>query len=314
MAIIIRKASDPIAVETIKAVFYGQPGVGKTSFAFTAKNPLLLDYDDGIKRVDEAYRGDSVAMKTWQDSMDLFSSPAQLKPYNTIIMDTVGRALDQLAAHIMKSDIKLRRGEGELTIQGYGVLKTRFKAFLDKLSALGMHIIMIAHDKESKDKDDLRVRPDITGQTLATIIREADLVGYMRSHNNHYSITFTPTDAFYGKNSCGLPNNMNMRETLVSDIIDTALKNMNKDPALYEKYKQQIVSVKNGLAEAKNAEELTRAMNTIMLMKNDFVSDARAQSKKMLNDRAKELNCTFNKTTNEYEDAKSTVPGKPGNN
>ena len=50
MAFRIITEDEPLSLKGIVAVIYGEPGIGKTSLAFTAEKPLLEDYDDGVKR------------------------------------------------------------------------------------------------------------------------------------------------------------------------------------------------------------------------------------------------------------------------
>jgi hypothetical protein len=63
MALKIVRSSDPIRVERLNLVIYGPPGVGKSSLAFTADTPLLLDFDQGAHRA--ANRKDIVRVAQW---------------------------------------------------------------------------------------------------------------------------------------------------------------------------------------------------------------------------------------------------------
>lgn len=123
MALKIVKSSDPLKVERLNVVVYAQPGVGKTSIAFTTSNPLLLDFDGGAYRA--AHRKDSVQVSAWSDVTGITAD--DLAPYSTVIVDTAGRALDMLSADIIKRDPKKGRG-GVLSLQGYGALKAEFGA------------------------------------------------------------------------------------------------------------------------------------------------------------------------------------------
>src|SRR3990167_5019230 len=116
MALKIHKASDPILVTQIKMLIYGQPGIGKSSFGFTAEAPLTLDFDDGARR--SAFRQDIVQIGSWADVNNI--TPEDLKPYKTLVIDTVGRALDFIAASLIADNPKLGSKTGGLTLQGYG--------------------------------------------------------------------------------------------------------------------------------------------------------------------------------------------------
>jgi hypothetical protein len=79
----------PITVERLNVCCTRSPGIGKTSLAFTADNPLLLDFDQGAHRA--------------PNRKDIVRSPVgrrrgitadDLSCYNTVIVDTAGRALD----------------------------------------------------------------------------------------------------------------------------------------------------------------------------------------------------------------------------
>src|SRR5690606_12335554 len=114
---------------------YGAPGLGKTSLAFTADTPLLLDFDQGAHRA--ANRKDIVQVRAWGDVTSITED--DLAPFNTIIVDTAGRALDALTADIIRRNPKLGRG-GALTLQGYGALKAEFIAWLKLLNGFGKDV------------------------------------------------------------------------------------------------------------------------------------------------------------------------------
>ena len=90
MSIKITRAADPIVVDRLNVVIYGPPGIGKSSLAFTADKPLLLDFDLGGHRA--ANRKDIVRVESWADVANI--SIEDLAPFQTVVMDTAGRALD----------------------------------------------------------------------------------------------------------------------------------------------------------------------------------------------------------------------------
>lgn len=199
MAIKIHKASDPIEVTKVRVLIYGQPGIGKSSFAFTADAPLTLDFDDGARR--SAFRQDIVQVASWEDVNAI--SAEDLKPYKTIVIDTVGRALDFIAASIIGDNPKLGTKTGGLSLQGYGALKSSFVTWLSRLNTLGLDVVMIAHDKEATNERDVKiVRPDVTGGSYNEIFKVADAVGYMFKLDGKKRgvLDFNPTENYVGKN------------------------------------------------------------------------------------------------------------------
>ncbi|WP_159468005.1 ATP-binding protein [Dyadobacter sp. 3J3] len=303
---VIKQPTDPIAVEWLIMLIYGQPGVRKTSFSFSSKNPLLLDFDNGVKRVGPKYRGAYVPIKTWDDTDGLFETKTDLSSYDTIIIDTAGKALEVLSLSIMKGDSRMKRKDGALTQQGFGALAQRFKEFMTRLRDLGKHIVLIAHDKETKSGDETMIRPDVTGSTASNIMREVDLCGYMRSHNGKSTITFNPSDNFYGKNTCGLPEFMEVDGVKLSDVIELALKNMNDDTEIYKQYLDQIHKVQTALSVCENADDLNEAKEVIMQI--DFISDVKMQAANLMKEKAAALKCVIDKVTKRYQDATSSVP------
>ena len=200
MALRILRATDPIQVEQLVLLLFGQPGIGKTSIGYTAEAPLLLDFDGGAHR--SAFRKDTVPIDSWEEIATL--SPADLEPYRTIVVDTGGRALDKLTAHIIRNTPKHGTKSGALTLQGYGELKAVFTGWVQQLRSLGKDVVLLAHDLEDKSGDDLIVRPDFQGGSKHEVVKVADAVGYFYKSGSTKVIDFNPTDRWIAKNCAGL--------------------------------------------------------------------------------------------------------------
>jgi hypothetical protein len=239
MGLKITRAADQIKVERLNVCLYGPPGLGKTTLAFTAESPLLLDFDRGAHRA--ANRKDTVQVAAWGDVADM--SAEDLEPYRTVIVDTAGRALDCLTADIIRRNPKAGRG-GALTLQGYGTLKAEFVAWLKALNSYGKDVVLIAHMDEQRNGDDIIERLDVQGGSKGEIYKAADAMGRLTIREGKRLLNFSPTDAAFGKN----PGQLQPLE----------IPHPDKDPAFLAGV---IAKIKTRLNEA--TEEQTRAQELL---------------------------------------------------
>ena len=205
MSVRVIREDEPLGVDTLVVVIYGEPGIGKTSLSFTAENPLLEDYDDGLKR--SVGRKTAVKFDKWADAVEFHKGKdfAALHP-DTLIFDTGGTLLDNfIAQYVITVDPKNSRSGGELSLQGYGALKSVFKQFVAEMKAQKINLLFVCHTESFKDGDNQKFRPKMTGGSYDILLAEADMVGYMESRSNKRTISFSPTDRTIGKNTAEFP-------------------------------------------------------------------------------------------------------------
>ncbi len=196
MTIHITRSTDRIEVRNLCLLIYGSPGIGKTSIGCTAEAPLLLDFDRGAHR--SGFRKDTVQVESWSTVASMTAE--DLAEYRTIVVDTVGRCLDVMAANIIKGNPKMAGYAGALSLQGYGALKSAFATWMGFLASLGKDVVLIAHDREDKKGDELIFRADIQGSSHGEVFKRADGVAYMHSVGRETVLDFSPTDRWLGKN------------------------------------------------------------------------------------------------------------------
>lgn len=227
MALKITRETDLIRVNQLAVVIYAPPGIGKTTLAFTADAPLLLDFDKGSYRAKN--RRDSVQVDNWQDVANMDGS--DLAPYSTVIVDTAGRCLDALSADIIRRDPKKGRG-GALTLQGYGSLKSEFIAWTKHLRSFGLDVVLLAHSDEQHKGDDIIERLDVQGGSKNEIYKSADAMARLGIINGKRILNFSPTDTAFGKNPANLEPlevpNYATAPTFLADVIQRTKDALNE--------------------------------------------------------------------------------------
>lgn len=295
MSLKIVRAEDRIEVKNLVIALYAQPGIGKTTMAFTADSAILLDFDRGAYRA--ANRGDSVQVESWSDVTSIEAS--DLAPYKTVVVDTAGRALDFLTVDITKKNAKHGNG-GALTLQGYGVLKSQFTAWLTTMKLMGKDVVLIAHSSEDKKGDDIIERLDVQGGSKSEIYKSADAMGRLYLVNGKRTLSFSPTDTAFGKNpgcleALKVPD-VATEPRFLAGVIQSIKDKLNAMSEDQLKRQSQIADWMTVLAEAKEPEHF-----------NQLVGDVKTADKTLapilkgaLHRAATEAGMTFDKAKAEY--------------
>ena len=218
-----------LKVDNIVCVIYGAPNMGKTSLALTASRPALLDFDRGAHRAGNKEGKSILPINDWSDLRGM--SASDFSRHDTIIVDTVGTCLDFLSYDIIANDSKCDRGGGSLTLNGFGVLKTRFRNFVSLLrKTMGKDIVFIAHLKEEQRGEEIVERIVATGSSKDEVYQTADIMGRLHLDGDRRVISFNPSTNGYGKN-VGLPDvylpSLDDDPNALATIIAQAKNNIN---------------------------------------------------------------------------------------
>lgn len=166
----IIKKDAPIPERNVIILLYGVPGVGKTSVAATAENPVIIDSDRGADR--SVKRLDVLAASKWEDVQECVND---LAGYKTIIIDTAKAMLDDyLWDYTQRLDERLVRN----TMKHFGAVADAFKKFVSKLRSFGADLIFICHDKQGGE-DVVTHEPDCTGSSKNLLNRMCDQEGFL---------------------------------------------------------------------------------------------------------------------------------------
>lgn len=296
MALKVTRADEAIEVKNLCFTVYSQPGLGKTSLAFTASKPLLLDFDKGAYRAVD--RKDVVQVETWADVAGI--TAADVTGYDTIIIDTVGKALDALSQDIIRGNSRLSHG-GALNQQGWGQLGVRFSAFLKMLRGFGKDVVLIAHMDEQKDGDAIKERLKISGGSKDLVLTDSDVIARISVVNRSRHLMFSPTDTAFGKDPAGIGEmpvpdaSSDAYATCLADIITRIKEGLNALSEAQAAHKAEVDWFKEHLPKMTVAEHI-----------NGILGRAKAANsteiRNMLGARVRELGLILDKQKGEYTD------------
>lgn len=309
---LIRKPSELQVQTTIKALIYGQPGIGKTTLALSAPNPVLLDFDNGVHRVNPLHAVPTLQVTSYDDFLQVLNN-GDLAPFATIVVDTAGKMLDYMGAWLIKNDPKYAKADGALTLQGYGARKMEFLRILRTVSIMGKHIVFVAHDREEKEGEQKVIRPEIGGSSTSDLIKELDLVGYSQAIGQNRIISFNPCERFYGKNTCNLPPAITIPQLtdetgmiiapnrLLTDIFASYQANLVKRQESAEKYNTIIKQIDDNVTLITDIDGLNEF--TARVQTWEHLWDSKVQAGQRISAKATQLNAKFNPETKAYEPA-----------
>jgi phage nucleotide-binding protein len=197
---LIRKPQDMLIPAKLKAMIYGQAGMGKSTMAVSAPKPLLLDFDGGAHRINYNHHCDTVPIKNWGEAIEVIRE--DLSDYDTIVVDTIGKMMDYIISHVCNGAIPAMRD--------WNKINAEFSTFTRNLSALNKNLIFVAHRDVRKEGDETVFVPALREKSYTTIVSELDLLGYIEAKGSTRTITFNPTSRNDGKNTCNLPSVINI--------------------------------------------------------------------------------------------------------
>ena len=311
---LFKKPNELEFVTTIKMLVYGQPGIGKSTMALSAPNPVMFDFDGGVQRVNVAFQCPTLQVKSWEEALQALE---ELKggevDCKTIVIDTAGKMLDFMSDYIMRNDSKMRMRDGSLSLKGYGARKVMFQNFLREVAMMGKNIVFVAHEREEKDGETKIVRPEIGGSSASDLMKELDLVGYVQAVGPDRTVYWTPQEKFYAKNTCNLPawqkipvivdanGNVTQQNDTLQKVIGYYEANVKKIEETRKRYNELLEEIEHSIAcitDAQSANEFAKN-----IAKAEIIWDSKVRARDMFKNKVEELKLKWNAKSKTYEDA-----------
>ena len=192
MAISLASLSKPASKPVIATVL-GEAGVGKTTFAATFPNPVIVPIEDGLQALDGQDIAAFPLINSSNELMEVLESLAtQEHDFKTVVFDSVTRLNEIFEREVVESDPKRPKSINQ-AMGGYGAghsaVAQKHREFRDLCGALrdrfNMNVVFIAHaDTETLELPDQdpfqRYTIRMNKRSVSAYVDNVDLVGLLR--------------------------------------------------------------------------------------------------------------------------------------
>jgi len=292
-------------------IISGSPGVGKTTLALSAPNPILIDFDRGVSRVQAKHRKLTISAATYEEVLKDMESN-EVKQAETIIIDTGGSFTTYLQDWAMRSNpaANKQKNANVISQKGFGAVKAEFQRFTNHLQyVMQKNIIYIFHTVEEKKDDILVQRLMCEGSARNIVWQPCDLGCYLYMYGNERIAGFSPTDQYNAKGTHGIKGIKNV-PTLENDADNNYLTKLFESAKEYiaeeskyfeaenEEYKKAIAEgelIVKAVIDADSALKATDSMSQIA-----HALTSKKEIRAMFVKKIKDIGLKFDKAANAY--------------
>lgn len=296
----------------IRMLIAGYPGIGKSTLALSAPNPLHIDVDFGIDRIEPRYRKPYIQPKSYDEILEDLT-PLNVKDFDTLVFDTGGKLISLMSQWAIKKDVKYGQRDGSLSLKGYGFIGREFQRLMDYcFYELDKHIVVVFHAIEEKDGDNTRLRIKVEGQTKNNVWEPMDLGGFVEIQGNNRTIGFSNCERYFAKGTRGIhgvwqvpelgpdkPNDFLTRLFAQYNALSAAEVAQNVEEQ--EAYEAAMAEGREIVAGITDADSATAAMSKIKAVKHALTSKKEVNA--AFNAKIKELGLFYDKVLKKYTPA-----------
>lgn len=288
-------------------LLYGAPGVGKTTLALSAPDPIIIDFDRGMSRVKAQHRKTAIFCDTYEEVLTDIKSP-EVSDCQTLIIDTGGSFVTFLQDWAMRTNPTVNRQKnGAISLKGFGAVKSEFSRFTSMVKdVMNKNIIYVFHSQEQQDKDgNAQQRLMCEGAAKNIVWTPCDFGGYVQMIGDQRVICFSPEQEFFAKGCHGINGKYTIpnlgdadSNDFLTRIFDKAKANIEAENEAFapirEQYDKTMIQVQDIIENIVDAETANAAVSSIPALEHVLTSEKEARA--MLKVRTDELGLKYTKS------------------
>lgn len=288
-------------------LLYGAPGVGKTTLALSAPDPIIIDFDRGMSRVKAQHRKTAIFCDTYEEVLTDIKSP-EVSDCQTLIIDTGGSFVTFLQDWAMRTNPTVNRQKnGAISLKGFGAVKSEFSRFTSMVKdVMNKNIIYVFHSQEQQDKDgNAQQRLMCEGAAKNIVWTPCDFGGYVQMIGDQRVICFSPEQEFFAKGCHGINGKYTIpnlgdadSNDFLTRIFDKAKANIEAENEAFapirEQYDKTMIQVQDIIENIVDAETANAAVSSIPALEHVLISEKEARA--MLKARTDELGLKYTKS------------------
>ena len=306
----IRKPEDfDMSEKKIRMLLAGPPGIGKSTLAMSAPDPLLIDTDGGFDRVMWQYRKDRLTAGSYQEILnDLV--PKNLKEYKTLVIDTAGQMQAYMSGWVISQDAKNGQRGGAISQRGYGALKREFNRLITYMfTELQKNIVIICHSVEEKEDDVVKQRLKLEGGFKNDVWEPMDLGGFIEIQGKDRVLSMANTEKHFGKCTHGLKPEYiipELKDGAVNDFLTRLFADYNSVNAAEaehigkakEQYRLAMQAGRELIARVQDADTANETFPQMNMIRHGLTSEREIKTE--WSARMKELGLVYDKASGKY--------------
>lgn len=178
-----KKTTPVFEMENYKWLVYGQPKIGKTTFASQFKDALFLATEEGHKCL-EVFKVDILS---WLDFAQTYNDLKTAKEkgelkFKTIVIDTIDNLYDFCMEYVCETN-GMTHPSDEAYGKGWKLVQTEWTKRINAITRLGIGVVFISHAKDIpfkfRNMELTKTTYTLSGQAGEFIAGLSDIVAYI---------------------------------------------------------------------------------------------------------------------------------------